>query len=65
MISVPIIITIYIGFIYLTYNPLYNYIFYDTKEQKYGIDEYKNSKINIKTDILKDKQEKIKKKLVI
>lgn len=40
-IAVPIIIIIYIGFIYLTYNPIHNYIFYDTKKEKYGIDIYK------------------------
>ena len=39
--TIPIIISIYIGFIYLTYNPPFNYIFYDTKEEKYGIDIYK------------------------
>jgi len=39
--TVPIIISIYIGFIYLTYNPPYNYFFYDKKEEKYGIDIYK------------------------
>ena len=35
------IIVVYIIFIYLTYNPLSNYLFYDMKEEKYGIDIYK------------------------
>ena len=38
---IPIILTTYLCFIYLTYNPIHNYIFYDTKEEKYGINEYK------------------------
>ena len=38
--AIPITISVYIGFIYLTYNPLFNYIFYDTNEKKYGIDIY-------------------------
>lgn len=38
IIAIPIIITIYIFFIYLTYNPPHNYIFYDTKNEKYGIE---------------------------
>lgn len=41
VIAVPIIILIYLGFIYLTYSPPHNYIFYDTANEKYGIDEYK------------------------
>lgn len=40
--AIPIIIVTYIGFIYLTYNPIYNYIFYDTSEEKYGIEDYRN-----------------------
>lgn len=36
------IIIIYITFIYLTYNPIRNYIFYDIKDNKYGIDIYTN-----------------------
>lgn len=36
-IAVPIIITIYICFIYLTYNPPHNYIFFDTIKKTYGI----------------------------
>lgn len=40
ILSVPIIIIIYIGFIYLTYNPPHTYIFYDIKNEKYGINEY-------------------------
>lgn len=39
--AIPIILITYLGFIYLTYNPIHNYIFYDTNEEKYGIDEYK------------------------
>lgn len=34
------IIIIYIIFTYLTYNPPKNYLFYDMKDQKYGIDIY-------------------------
>lgn len=41
IIAVPLIITIYILFIYLTYSPPYNYIFYDTKNEKFGIEENK------------------------
>ena len=40
MLAIPIILISYLGFIYLTYNPIHNYIFYDTREEKYGIDEY-------------------------
>lgn len=38
---VPIIITAYIGFIYLTYNPPHKFIFFDTLNEKYGIIESK------------------------
>lgn len=41
IIAIPVILLSYLGFIYLTYNPIHNYIFYDIKEEKYGIDEYK------------------------
>lgn len=41
IISVPIIIIIYLGFIYLTYNPPHTYVFYDIINEKYGINEYK------------------------
>ena len=41
IIAIPIILATYLGFIYLTYNPIHNYIFYDTNSEKYGIDEYK------------------------
>lgn len=34
------IIVMYIVFGYLTYKPIQNYIFYDTKNEKYGIDMY-------------------------
>ena len=39
--AVPIIIIIYLGFIYLTYNPPHKFIFYDILNEKYGINEYK------------------------
>ncbi len=39
--AIPIILITYLGFIYLTYNPIHNYIFYDTSTEKYGINEYK------------------------
>ncbi len=38
--AIPIILLSYLGFIYLTYNPLHNYIFYDFKEEKFGPNEY-------------------------
>lgn len=38
--SLIIIIVIYIIFGYLTYNPLRNFIFYDTMKNKYGINIY-------------------------
>ena len=34
------IILVYIIFTYLTYNPFKNELFYDIKEEKYGIDIY-------------------------
>ena len=40
MISVYLIIVMYFIFTYLTYFPIHNYIFYDTNDEKYGIDEY-------------------------
>lgn len=39
-ISVYLIIIMYFIFTYLTYFPIHSYIFYDTSENKYGIDEY-------------------------
>lgn len=42
LLAVPVILLSYLGFIYLTYNPIHNYIFYDTNKEKYGIDEYRN-----------------------
>lgn len=39
--AIPIILTTYLGFIYLTYNPLHNYMFYDIANEKYGVDDYK------------------------
>ena len=40
IISIFLIIICYLGFIYLTYNPIHNFIFYDTVDGKYGIREY-------------------------
>ena len=40
-IAIPVILLSYLGFIYLTYNPIRNYLFYDIQDEKYGIDEYK------------------------
>ena len=40
IISIFLIIMCYLGFIYLTYNPIHNFIFYDTVDGKYGIREY-------------------------
>lgn len=36
---VTVILLSYLGFIYLTYNPIHNYLFYDIQEEKYGIDK--------------------------
>ena len=41
--AIPILLITYLSFIYLTYNPLHNYIFYDTSNKKYGINEYKKN----------------------
>ena len=40
IIAIPVILLSYLGFIYLTYNPPHTYIFYDTKENKYSINDY-------------------------
>lgn len=40
VISIIMLIVGYIAFIYLTYNPIRNYVFYDKEEKKYGIDDY-------------------------
>ena len=40
LISIILIITCYIIFGYLTYNPLKNQLFLDTKDEKYGINDY-------------------------
>jgi len=40
LISVYLIIIMYFIFTYLTYFPPHSYIFYDTNEKKYGINEY-------------------------
>lgn len=40
IISIFLIIMCYLGFIYLTYNPIHNFIFYDTVDRKYGVREY-------------------------
>lgn len=37
--SIPFIIVVYLIFIYLTYNPPKNYIFYDTNKNVYGLDK--------------------------
>ena len=39
-ISIFLIILIYIIFGYFTYNAPHNYLFFDTKEEKYGINNY-------------------------
>ncbi len=38
--SVYLIIIMYFIYTYLSYFPIHNYIFYDTSENKYGINEY-------------------------
>lgn len=45
ILTIPIILASYLGFIYLTYNPIQSYIFYDTANEKYGIDEYRNASL--------------------
>lgn len=40
IIGIAGIITTYVIFTYLTYNPPKNYLFYDMKNEKYGIDIY-------------------------
>ena len=40
-ISIILIIVVYGIFTYLSYNPIKNFLFYDTNKEKYGIDEYK------------------------
>ena len=40
IISIFLIIICYLGFIYLTYKPSHNFIFYDTVDRKYGVREY-------------------------
>lgn len=58
ILTIPIILTTYILFIYLTYNPIHNYLFYDKTNEKYGINEYKkigiieNKFIDVKKEIL-------------
>ena len=39
-ISICLIIIMYIIFAYLTYNPIKNRIFFDTEDEKYGINNY-------------------------
>jgi len=46
MISVYLIIIMYFIFTYLTYFPIRNYIFFDTSENKYGINEYKEKNLD-------------------
>lgn len=40
IIAIVLIIITYIVFGYLTYNPIKNDLFFDTEEEKYGIDDY-------------------------
>lgn len=40
IISIILIIVSYIIFAYLTYNPIKNELFFDTKDEKYGINNY-------------------------
>ena len=40
IVSLILIIVSYIIFAYLTYNPIKNELFFDTKEEKYGINNY-------------------------
>ena len=40
LISLILIIILYIGFAYLTYNPIKNELFFDTQDEKYGINNY-------------------------
>lgn len=35
--GIPLVLLMYVIFTYLTYKPIHNYLFYDTKESKYGI----------------------------
>ena len=37
IVSIPLIIIVYVLFIYLTYKPPKNYIFYDIVKEEYGI----------------------------
>ena len=39
--SAVLIMTVYFVFTYLTYFPPHNYLFYDTNEKKYGINDYR------------------------
>lgn len=39
-IALVLIITCYIIFGYLTYNPIKNHLFFDTQEEKYGLNNY-------------------------
>ena len=40
IITIPVILLSYLGFIYLTYSPPHTYIFYDITEDKYSINDY-------------------------
>ncbi len=40
IVSIILIVTSYIVLAYLTYNPIKNYIFLDTENEKYGINDY-------------------------
>lgn len=39
-IAIILIIISYIVFAYLTYNPIHNHLFFDTEDEKYGINDY-------------------------
>lgn len=39
--SVYLVIIMYFIFTYLTYFPVHSYLFFDTREEKYGINDYK------------------------
>lgn len=47
IITIPVILLSYLGFIYLTYNPPHTYIFYDITEDKYSINDYIKLEQNI------------------
>ncbi len=40
IVSIILIVISYIVLAYLTYNPIKNYVFFDTEDEKYGINDY-------------------------